>query len=110
MKEIKAIVQPFMATRVIDALRQFDDLPGVTVSNVTGFGRKTSDGGGEQSDLEEAPMTKLEIVVPDHRADEIVRLIASSAHTGHPEDGKIFVLEVEDVVRIRTGERGEKAI
>ena len=110
MKEIKAIVQRFVAPRVLDELQQLHELPGVTVSDVTGFGRKLADGTGKRNPPEEAPMTKLEIVVPDRLADEVVRLIASAGHTGHPGDGKIFVLEVEDVVRIRTGERGEDAI
>ena len=110
MKEIKAIVQSFMAGRVVDALRQLDDLPGVTVSNVTGFGRRPADGGDEQDAPEEAPMTKLEIVVPDRLTEDIVRVIAGAGHTGNPGDGKIFVSDVGLVVRIRTGERGEDAI
>ena len=109
MKEIKAIVQPYVATRVIDALREVDDLPGVTVSNVTGYGRKVADASGRSAD-EGAPMTKLEIVVPDRLTEEVVKVIATSGHTGHPGDGKIFVADVEDVVRIRTGERGDGAI
>ena len=113
MKEIKAIVKPFMTPKVIETLRGFDHLPGVTVSAVTGFGRRLSGGSppAEGSDAnDEVAMSKIEIVVPDALAESVVGIIARSAHTGNPGDGKIFVYDIETVVRIRTGERGEQAI
>ena len=113
MKEIKAIIQQFMTDKVIDSLRGYDQLPGVTVSMVRGFGRQAQDGvhGADTADSEgETAMTKVEIVVPDQLAETVVGLILASAHTGHPGDGKIFVYDVEQVVRIRTGERGGGAI
>ena len=113
MKEIKAIIQPFMADHVIDGLRAMPGLPGVTVSEVKGFGRARIL--GEPATPEEPPLfgvnkIKLEIVVPDELVEKVVQLIVERAHTGNPGDGKIFIYTVEDVVKIRTGERGEDAI
>ena len=114
MKEIKAIIQPFMFTKVIEALRKIDGLPGITVDkDVRGFGR--TDQILEQhrivDDLVEyIAKVKLEIVVPDELVDAVVNTIQSAAHTGNPGDGKIFIIDVEDVIKIRTNERGEKAI
>jgi nitrogen regulatory protein P-II 1 len=111
MREIKAILQPFMVQHVLDALQELEGLPGVTVSEVRGFGR----GGAEtsrwsQSPPEHSPKTKLEIVVPDELCDKVVEVIARAARTGKKGDGKIFVLPVLDVVKIRTGEHGTAAI
>jgi nitrogen regulatory protein P-II 1 len=84
-------------------------VPGITVSTVSGFGRGL--GGVEGSRrVDDAPMIKIEVVVPDALAEQVVETIARSAHTGRGGDGKIFVSEVADVVKIRTGERGEAAI
>lgn len=113
MKEIKAIIQPFLVSKVVEALQRIQDLPGVTVSDVRGFGRgralnapdKVVDG-----TIEYAKKSKLEIVVPDELAEEVIRIIREHAHTGNPGDGKIFIHTVDDVVRIRTGKRGEKAV
>ena len=113
MKEIKAIIQPFMLEKVIEALENIPHLPGVTVSDVRGFGRGRA-GCATDKVVEGAvtyvKKTKLEIVVPDSMVDEVVRAIQNHAHTGNPGDGKIFVYAVDDVVKIRTGESGEKAI
>ena len=98
MKEIKAIIQPFMLDAVLQGLRAVGDLPAVTVSEVKG-----------QSVVhpEQAPSgkMKLEIMVPDETVDAVVRAIQNTAHTGNPGDGRIFVISVEDTVKIRTGER-----
>ena len=113
MKEIKAIIQQFMTDKVINSLRGYDHLPGVTVSTVRGFGRRAqndADGSDAAESEGEAAITKIEVVVPDDLAETVVRLILASAHTGHPGDGKIFVSQVEQVIRIRTGERGNSAI
>jgi nitrogen regulatory protein P-II 1 len=111
MKEIKAIIQPFMLTKVIDALKERDDLPGVTVSEIKGFGNAE---GSQDKIIEDSigyvKKIKLEIVVSDKIADEVVNIISTHAHTGRPGDGKIFVYTVDEVVKIRTGERGEGAI
>jgi nitrogen regulatory protein P-II 1 len=113
MKEIKAIIQPFMLSKVINALKEREDLPGVTVSEIKGFGKARAE--GVQNKIVEdligyVKRIKLEIVVPDKIADEVVNIISTHAHTGRAGDGKIFVYTVDEVVKIRTGERGEGAI
>ena len=109
MKEIKAIVQRFMVDKVIDSLREHPHLPGVTVSEVRGFRRSGPDDEGSRRS-ESGPMSKIELVVPDDAAELVLHLIAAAAHTGNSGDGKIFVYEVAQVLKIRTGERGELAI
>ena len=107
MKEIKAIIQPFVADRVLAALREMSELPGATVSEVKGFGRGRALGGPDSSDEAEifgVKKIKLEIVVPDGLVEKVVQLMATHAHTGKPGDGKIFISAVDDVVKIRTGE------
>jgi nitrogen regulatory protein P-II 1 len=113
MKEIKAIIQPFMADQVINGLRAMPGLPGVTVSEVTGFGRARIL--GEPAMPDEPPLfgvqkIKLEIVVPDELLVKVVQLIVERAHTGNPGDGKIFISAVDDVVKIRTGEHAVDAL
>ena len=113
MQEIKAIIQPFMLGRVCEALRQIDGLPGITVSQVMGWGK--SKAAGAKDTVEEcgcimAKKTKIEIVLPSGLADQVVQVIAEAAHTGNVGDGKLFVYDVDGVIKIRTGQRGEEAI
>jgi len=113
MKEIKAIIRPFMLRKVLDALSAIDNLPGVTVSDVIGWGKTR--GAKAELSIEEAghalaKKTKIEVVVADDLAYRVEEAIALAAHTGRPGDGKIFVYEVQRVLRIRTGETGEQAI
>ena len=113
MKEIKAIMQPFLISKVVEALKLIPGLPGVTVSDVRGFGRAQAVGSVNtvaEGSVEYVKKSKLEIVVPDEMAEKVVETIQRHAHTGNPGDGKIFVYRVEDVVRIRTGEHGDSAI
>ena len=111
MKEIKAIIQPFMLERVLDALSAYGELPGLTISRVQGWGRdRGSTGGPIVGGHGLAEECKLEIVVHDDVADEIAGVIARAAHTGQPSDGKIFVSHVADVIRIQTGARGHGAV
>jgi nitrogen regulatory protein P-II 1 len=113
MKEIKAIIQPAMLSGVIRALKEMADLPGVTVSEVKGFGKSRAADATEkivEDAIEYSTKVKLEIVVPDSRVEDVVQAICSNASTGHAGDGKIFVTTVDDVVKIRTGQRGEQAI
>lgn len=114
MKEIKAIIQPFMLSKVIGALKELEGLPGVTVdTSVRGFGKgRAADASSRVVEdlVEYVPKAKLEIVVPDDLVETVVSVIQKNAHTGNPGDGKIFVYNVEEVVKIRTGERGENAI
>ncbi len=113
MKEIKAIIQPFLLSKVVEALKEIEGLPGVTVSDVRGFGRARAVGSPDtvvDGTVEYVKKAKLEIVVPDRLVATVVRTIRDKAHTGNPGDGKIFVYEVDDVIRIRTGEQGEAGI
>lgn len=112
MKEIKALIRPARLYHVIVAVRGLPGVPGLTVSEVRGFPRS-----GEQSprgngiDLFDSfEMTKVECVVSDEAAPIVVETISRAAHTGNSGDGKIFVYDVEDAVKVRTGERGEEAI
>ena len=114
MKEIKAIIQPFMLSKVINALKESESLPGVTVDmSVCGFGRgRAAQAKAKivEDSVEYVKKVKLEIVVPDHLAETVVQIIRTNAHTGTSGDGKIFIYTVDDMIRIRTGERGEAAI
>src|SRR4030067_3311105 len=105
MKEVKAIVRPFMLSKVVEALKRIDGLPGLTVDrDVRGFGRSPV---GHDRDrivddlVEYIPKAKLEVVVPDELVEEVVETIQQNAHTGNPGDGKIFIIALEAVVKIR---------
>ncbi len=113
MKEIKAIIQPFMLTRVVTALHKIEGLPGITISEIKGFGKTRGSKEKEISDdgvYEFIPKNKIEIVVQDDLVETVMNSIQENAHTGNPGDGKIFVYDVGDVIKIRTNERGEEAI
>lgn len=112
MKEIKAIVQTFMLEKVLDGLRGIEGLPGLTVSEVRGYGRtrgRAADAAPD-SPVQFVKKAKVEVVVPDVLVEKVVEVIREHAHTGNPGDGKIFIHQVDDVVRIRTGEHGGAAI
>jgi nitrogen regulatory protein P-II 1 len=110
MKEIKAVIQPFMLEKVLDALAVLEGLPGLTVSHVQGWGRSRSGDAGGAAGHGLAAECKIEIIVHDSDASRVVDAIVAAARTGRPSDGKVFVLDVLDVVRIHTGERGAGAI
>ena len=113
MKEIKAIIQPFMLEKVLNALESLEHVPGLTVSNVIGWGKSRALKANDSVEVGEfrfAKKIKIELVVPDSRYETILTTIARAARTGNPGDGKIFVYDVQEVVKIRTGERGESAI
>jgi nitrogen regulatory protein P-II 1 len=105
MKEIKAFIRNNMIDYVIDAIEAMPDAPGITLSDVRGWGHVK---GEEQARL--IKRTKLETVVPTHRVEEIISIIVEKGRTGNPGDGKIFVSDVERGVRIRTGETDENVI
>ena len=113
MKEIKAIIQPFMVDKVLHALACLEDLPGVTVSQVVGWGKGPK---GATCDVVHqgghafSRKTKIEIVVTDEVAETVLDTIIETAHTGRVGDGKVFVLDVAQVVRVRTGERDRAAL
>ena len=113
MREIKAIIQPFMLQHVLDALATIEGLPGVTVSEVLGWGKSRA--ANVQHPVREsghafARKCKVESVVPDILIDQVVEAVVRAARTGKPGDGKVFVHELDDAVKIRSGERGEAAI
>lgn len=113
MKEIKAIIRPFKLLKVIEALQKVKTLPGVTISEIIGFGKedpKINDDKTLNEKVLYVPRTKLEVVVEDKIADEVVNVIQQAAFTGNPGDGKIFVTTVDDVIKIRTNEHGTAAV
>ena len=113
MKEIKAIIRPFKLLEVTEELHKIEGLPGVTVSEIKGFGKSRAKNSKDKivfEMVEFVPRIKLEVVVHDEMADDVVNVIQKVAHTGNIGDGKIFVLNVEETVKIRTNERGRDAI
>jgi len=112
MKLVEAIVKPFKLEEIKEALTKAG-IQGMTVEEVKGFGRQkghTELYRGAEYSVDFLPKVRLEILVPDDKAVKVVELITESARTGKIGDGKIFVTPVDDVIRIRTGERGEDAI
>ena len=112
MKKIEAIIKPFKLDEVKEALAR-EGIQGMTVSEVKGFGRQkghTELYRGAEYVVDFLPKVKLEIIASDDKVVEIVSAIEKAAKTGRIGDGKIFVLPIEEVIRIRTGERGSDAI
>ena len=112
MKKIEAIIKPFKLEEVKDALAEVG-IEGMTVVEVKGFGRQkghTEIYRGSEYTVDFLPKIKLELVVIDQLADAAVEAIVKAAKTGKIGDGKVFVSQVDEVVRIRTEEKGEKAI
>ena len=112
MRNVVAIIKPFKLDEVKEALSSIG-VQGLTVSEVKGFGRQkghTELYRGAEYVVDFLPKVKLEIIVADELAGQVVETIERAARTGRIGDGKIFVMQVEDVVRIRTGERGGNAL
>lgn len=112
MKKIEAIIKPFKMEDVKEALSEIG-IEGMTVSEVKGFGRQkghTEIYRGSEYTVDFLPKVKFEIVLTDERVQRAVEAIVSSAKTGKIGDGKVFVLPIEDAIRIRTEERGDAAI
>jgi nitrogen regulatory protein P-II 1 len=112
MKKIEAIVKPFKLDDVKEALADVGAV-GLTVSEVRGFGRQkghTETYRGSEYVVDFLPKMKIEVVVPDGLADRVISAIESAAKTGRIGDGKIFVTNIDDAIRIRTAERGEGAL
>lgn len=112
MKKIEAIIKPFKLEEVKDALSEIG-IEGMTVTEVKGYGRQkghTEIYRGSEYTVDFLPKIKLEIVLSDSAVEETIKLISDAARTGKIGDGKIFVLPVENVIRIRTGETGEAAV
>jgi nitrogen regulatory protein PII len=112
MKLIKAIIKPFKLEDVKDALSELG-IEGMTVSEVKGFGRQkghTEIYRGSEYTVDFLPKVKVEIVVADDLASKAVNAIVEAAKTGKIGDGKVFVIPIEDAIRIRTGEQGDEAL
>jgi len=112
MKKVEAIIKPFKLDEVKEALSSVG-VQGLTVSEVKGFGRQkghTELYRGAEYVVDFLPKVKLEIIVSDEMAAQVVETIERAARTGRIGDGKIFVMPMEEVVRIRTGERGPNAL
>jgi nitrogen regulatory protein P-II 1 len=112
MKKIEAIIKPFKLDDVKDALTELG-VVGMTVTEVRGFGRQkghTELYRGSEYTIDFLPKVKVEVIVPDHLVDKVVSIIAASARTGSIGDGKVFVLPIDEALRIRTGETGESAV
>jgi nitrogen regulatory protein P-II 1 len=112
MKKIEAIIKPFKIEEVKDALSEIG-IEGMTVTEVKGFGRQkghTEIYRGSEYTVDFLPKIKLEVVVADDLVEAAIKAISDSAKTGKIGDGKIFVLSVENAIRIRTGETGNQAV
>ena len=112
MKKIEAIIRPFKLDEVKESLNEIG-IEGMTVLEVKGFGRtggKTETYRGAEYQIDFMPKTKIEVVVSEDRVHEVIESIEQSARTGKIGDGKIFVSTIDEVVRIRTGERGDEAL
>ncbi|MFO1398605.1 MAG: P-II family nitrogen regulator [Burkholderiales bacterium] len=112
MKKVEAVVKPFKLDEVREALSELG-VTGLTVTEVKGFGRQkghTELYRGAEYVVDFLPKVKVEVVLPDDLVDRAIEAIVKAARTGKIGDGKIFVTEVEQVIRIRTGESGEAAV
>jgi nitrogen regulatory protein P-II 1 len=112
MKKIEAIIKPFKLDEVKEALNEVG-LKGITVLEAKGFGRQkghTELYRGAEYVVDFLPKVKIEVILEDSQVERAVEAIQQAAHTGKIGDGKIFITNVEDAIRIRTGERGRDAI
>ncbi|MGB2869610.1 MAG: P-II family nitrogen regulator [Bacteroidota bacterium] len=112
MKKIEAVIRPHRLNDVREALQEAG-IRGMTVSEVKGFGRQKGHSEvyrGSEYTIDFLPKVKLEIVVPDNLSDSAVNIVVKTAKTGSVGDGKIFILPVDEVVRVRTEEVGEEAL
>ncbi len=112
MKKIEAIIKPFKLDAVKEGLMEIG-IKGLTVSEVKGYGRQkghTEIYRGAEYVVDFLPKVKIEVVVDDEMVDSVVEKIIETSKTGKVGDGKIFIIPIEDVIRIRTGERGSSAV
>ncbi len=112
MKKVEAIIQPFKLEDVKDALKDLG-VDGMTISEVRGHGRQKGHKEvyrGQEYQVDLLPKVKLELVISDNRLDEVVRAITRSARTGKIGDGKVFIYDVAEAIRIRNDDRGESAL
>ena len=116
MKKLEIIVRPGAAAAVRQAI-EVVGYPGITTSQAEGHGTQRGLTQGDQGDkkkgayrLEMVAKVRMEVVIPDSAFEEVVEAVVKAARTGQPGDGKIFVSDLQDVIRIRTGQRGEQAV
>jgi len=112
MKKIEAVIKPFKLEEVKNALTKIG-VQGMTVTEVKGFGRQkghTESYRGTEYAIDFLPKSKMEIIIPDELVTPVIETIERAAKTGKIGDGKIFLSPVEEIIRIRTGERGKDAI
>jgi nitrogen regulatory protein P-II 1 len=112
MKKVEAIIKPFKLDEVKSGLHLIG-INGMTVTEVKGFGRQKGHVEvyrGTEYEVNFLPKIKIEVVIPDSMIDKVISAIIEKARTGNIGDGKIFLYSLEDVIRIRTGEKGETAI
>ncbi|NQY20311.1 MAG: P-II family nitrogen regulator [Campylobacteraceae bacterium] len=112
MKKIEIILKPFKLEEVKEALIEFG-INGMTVSDVKGYGRQKGHSElyrGAEYIVDFLAKTKIEIIVKDEDVEDIIKAVSDSARTGKIGDGKIFVTDIDQVIRIRTGEKGDEAI
>ncbi len=112
MKKIEAIVQPFKIDEVKEALLAIG-IDGMTISEVRGHGRQKGHKEvyrGQEYNVDLLPKVKLEMVVSSERSDEVIQALSNAARTGKIGDGKIFIYEVAEAIRIRNGDRGDAAL
>ncbi|MGD1006470.1 MAG: P-II family nitrogen regulator [Ignavibacteriaceae bacterium] len=112
MKKIEAIIRPFKLDDVREALVE-EGVHGLTISEVRGYGRQkghTETYRGSEYRIEFVPKIKIEVVIEDNKVDSVIDAISRTAKTGQVGDGKIFVYDIKDVIRIRTDESGKEAL
>jgi nitrogen regulatory protein P-II 1 len=112
MKKIEAIIQPFKLEEVKEALKNIG-IDGMTISEVRGHGRQKGHKEvyrGQEYNVDLLPKVRFDLVVPNERLEEVVDAITTAARTGKIGDGKIFVYEVAEAIRIRNGDRGDAAV
>ena len=112
MKKVEAIIKPFKLDEVKDKLNQIG-IKGITVSEVKGFGRQkghTELYRGAEYVVDFLPKIKMEVIITDNQVEDVINTIMEAVQTGRIGDGKIFVIDLQETVRIRTGERGEDAV
>ena len=112
MKKVEAIIRPFKLDDVKEALLE-EGIKGLTISEVRGYGRQkghTETYRGSEYRIEFVPKIKIEIVIPNNKLEKVIEAIIRTAKTGQVGDGKIFISDISDVIRIRTEESGEEAL
>jgi nitrogen regulatory protein P-II 1 len=112
MKKIEAVIQPFKLDEVKEALKAIG-IDGMTITEVRGHGRQKGHKEiyrGQEYNVDLLPKVKVELVVPDSRFDETIKTLVAASRTGKIGDGKIFIYEVAEAIRIRNDDRGESAL